>query len=106
MISTRVPAYDLNGRILFSWGTFGQFPGGFWGVHSVQRGCSSSHDETVTSIMALTDQTGRGAGGLRAAVYPYFDLRNVNSIQPSFQLFPRSMDTSSRYTQLSLSGTR
>jgi hypothetical protein len=33
MTSTRVPAYDLNGRILFSWGTFGQFPGGFWGVH-------------------------------------------------------------------------
>jgi len=25
--------YDLTGRLLFSWGTFGQFPGGFWGVH-------------------------------------------------------------------------
>ena len=25
--------YDLNGRLLFSWGTFGAFPGGFWGVH-------------------------------------------------------------------------
>ena len=33
MTSTRVPAYDLNGRILSSRGTFGQFPGGFWGVH-------------------------------------------------------------------------
>jgi peptidylamidoglycolate lyase len=25
--------YDLNGRLLSSWGTFGAFPGGFWGVH-------------------------------------------------------------------------
>jgi NHL repeat len=25
--------YDLNGQLLASWGTFGAFPGGFWGVH-------------------------------------------------------------------------
>jgi peptidylamidoglycolate lyase len=25
--------YDLNGKLLASWGTFGAFPGGFWGVH-------------------------------------------------------------------------
>ena len=25
--------HDLNGKLLFSWGTFGAFPGGFWGVH-------------------------------------------------------------------------
>jgi peptidylamidoglycolate lyase len=25
--------YDLNGRLLAAWGTFGAFPGGFWGVH-------------------------------------------------------------------------
>jgi hypothetical protein len=25
--------YDLTGRLLSSWGTFGAFPGGFWGVH-------------------------------------------------------------------------
>jgi hypothetical protein len=25
--------FDLNGKLLFAWGTFGQFPGGFWGVH-------------------------------------------------------------------------
>jgi NHL repeat-containing protein len=25
--------YDLNGRLLASWGTFGALPGGFWGVH-------------------------------------------------------------------------
>ena len=25
--------YDQNGKLLSSWGTFGAFPGGFWGVH-------------------------------------------------------------------------
>jgi len=25
--------YDLNGRLLEAWGTFGTIPGGFWGVH-------------------------------------------------------------------------
>ena len=25
--------YDLDGHFLYSWGTWGDFPGGFWGVH-------------------------------------------------------------------------
>ena len=25
--------FDLTGKLLHSWGTFGSFPGGFWGVH-------------------------------------------------------------------------
>jgi hypothetical protein len=25
--------FDGNGRLLYSWGTFGAFPGGCWGVH-------------------------------------------------------------------------
>ena len=25
--------YDLNGKLLAAWGTFGAMPGGFWGVH-------------------------------------------------------------------------
>ena len=25
--------HDLTGKLLYSWGTFGAFPGGFWGVH-------------------------------------------------------------------------
>jgi peptidylamidoglycolate lyase len=25
--------FDLTGKLLFAWGTFGQFPGGHWGVH-------------------------------------------------------------------------
>jgi hypothetical protein len=25
--------HDLNGKLLYSWGTYGSFPGQFWGVH-------------------------------------------------------------------------
>jgi hypothetical protein len=25
--------FDKSGHLLYSWGTFGQFPGGLWGVH-------------------------------------------------------------------------
>ena len=25
--------YDLNGKLLAAWGTYGAMPGGFWGVH-------------------------------------------------------------------------
>jgi len=25
--------FDLNGKLLYGWGSFGTFPGGFWGVH-------------------------------------------------------------------------
>ncbi len=27
--------YDLEGNLLYSWGTWGDFPGGFWGVHGI-----------------------------------------------------------------------
>jgi len=27
--------YDLDGHLLYSWGTWGDFPGGFWGVHGM-----------------------------------------------------------------------
>lgn len=32
-ITQKVLKYDLTGKLLYSWGTFGAFPGGFWGVH-------------------------------------------------------------------------
>ena len=31
--TNKILKYDLNGKMLFSWGTFGQFPGGIWGPH-------------------------------------------------------------------------
>ena len=27
--------YDMDGNFLYSWGTWGDFPGGFWGVHGM-----------------------------------------------------------------------
>jgi peptidylamidoglycolate lyase len=32
-VTQKFTKFDLNGRLLSSWGTFGAFPGGFWGVH-------------------------------------------------------------------------
>jgi sugar lactone lactonase YvrE len=31
--TSRMLKYDLEGHFLYSWGTWGDFPGGFWGVH-------------------------------------------------------------------------
>src|SRR5437660_111079 len=32
-ITNKFLQYDLNGKLLSSWGTWGSFPGAFWGVH-------------------------------------------------------------------------
>jgi peptidylamidoglycolate lyase len=32
-ITQKFTKFDLAGKLLYSWGTFGAFPGGFWGVH-------------------------------------------------------------------------
>jgi DNA-binding beta-propeller fold protein YncE len=32
-VSNKFLKYDLNGHLLYSWGTYGSFPGAFWGVH-------------------------------------------------------------------------
>jgi peptidylamidoglycolate lyase len=31
----KILGYDLNGNFLYSWGSFGEFPGGMWGVHGM-----------------------------------------------------------------------
>ena len=31
--TSKMLKYDLQGHFLYSWGTWGDFPGGFWGVH-------------------------------------------------------------------------
>ena len=33
--TSKMVKYDLDGNFLYSWGTWGDFPGGFWGVHGV-----------------------------------------------------------------------
>jgi sugar lactone lactonase YvrE len=31
--TSKMLKYDLDGHFLYSWGIWGDFPGGFWGVH-------------------------------------------------------------------------
>ena len=33
--TNKILKYDLDGNFLYSWGTWGAFPGGFWGVHGM-----------------------------------------------------------------------
>ena len=33
--TNKILKYDLDGRFLYSWGTWGDFPGGMWGVHGM-----------------------------------------------------------------------
>ena len=34
-VTNKFLEYDLNGKLLYSWGTYGTFPGAFWGVHGL-----------------------------------------------------------------------
>jgi streptogramin lyase len=33
--TSKLVEYDLNGHYLYSWGMWGDFPGGMWGVHGM-----------------------------------------------------------------------
>ena len=33
--TSKMLKYDLQGHLLYSWGTWGDFAGGFWGVHGM-----------------------------------------------------------------------
>src|SRR4030095_7637275 len=33
--TSKILKYSLDGKFLYSWGTWGDFPGGFWGVHGM-----------------------------------------------------------------------
>ena len=33
--TNKIVKWDLNGKFLYAWGTFGDFPGGMWGVHGM-----------------------------------------------------------------------
>ena len=35
--TSKMLKYDLNGNFMYSWGTWGDFPGAFWGVHGFSR---------------------------------------------------------------------
>jgi hypothetical protein len=44
--------YDLDGNFLYAWGTWGDFPGGMWGVHGM------SIDEEQNFYVAEVDNGG------------------------------------------------
>ncbi len=33
--TSKMIKYDLKGSFMYAWGTWGNFPGGFWGVHGM-----------------------------------------------------------------------
>ena len=33
--TNKILKYDLDGNFMYSWGTWGDFPGGMWGVHGL-----------------------------------------------------------------------
>ena len=33
--TSKIVKWDMNGQLLYSWGIFGDFPGGMWGVHQI-----------------------------------------------------------------------
>ena len=34
-VTQKILKYDLDGKLLHGWGTFGAFPGGLWGVNQL-----------------------------------------------------------------------
>lgn len=34
-VTNKILKYDLSGKLLYSWGTYGSFPGGLWGPHQL-----------------------------------------------------------------------
>jgi peptidylamidoglycolate lyase len=51
-ITQKFLKYDLSGKLLYSWGTFGAFPGGFWGVHQF-------HTDTEGNLYTADVHVGR-----------------------------------------------
>ncbi len=74
-------------------------------------GDDAPHDQLVEDIVQCGHVTVKPlricAAGISVNISRrvYFERRKVNSMAPSFQLRPPSLDESSRKTQLSASGT-
>ena len=50
--SNKILKYDLDGNFLYSWGTYGEFPGGISGVHGM------SVDQEGNLYLAQVDNKG------------------------------------------------
>jgi peptidylamidoglycolate lyase len=71
--TSKLLKYDLNGRFQYSWGTWGDFPGAFWGVHGL------SVDQEGNVYTAAVDSGGAQKFRPRKGANPSFLLgRQVN----------------------------
>jgi hypothetical protein len=68
--SSKMIKYDLNGNFMYAWGTWGNFPGGFWGVHGI------SVDSAGNLYVAEVDNGGAQKYRPRANANPAFLLTN------------------------------
>jgi len=66
--TNRVLKYDLNGNFMYSWGTWGDFPGAFWGVHGF------SVDQAGNFYTAAVDSGGAQKFTPRKGANPAFSL--------------------------------
>jgi peptidylamidoglycolate lyase len=64
--SSKMLKYDLNGNFMYSFGTWGNFPGGFWGVHGI------SVDSDGNLYVAEVDNGGAQKFRPRAGANPAF----------------------------------
>ena len=64
--TNRILKYDLSGNFQYSWGTWGDFPGGMWGVHGM------SVDQDGNFYVAEVDNGGAQKYRPRAGANPAF----------------------------------
>ena len=64
--TSKVIKYDQDGRFLYAWGVWGDFPGGMWGVHGF------SVDQEGNFYVAEVDRGGVQKYRPRAGANPAF----------------------------------
>jgi sugar lactone lactonase YvrE len=66
--TSKILKYDLDGNFLYAFGTWGVFPGGFWGVHGM------SVDQDGNFYVAEVDRGGAQKFRPRSGANPAFLL--------------------------------
>lgn len=69
----KIMGYDLEGNFLYSWGSFGAYPGGFWGVHGIatdQKGNFYTASVGNGRIQKFVPREGANAEFLVGAPWP------------------------------------
>ena len=77
-VTNKFLKYSLNGALQYSWGTYGTFPGGIWGVHQF----SVDSDGNLYAAEAL--------GGRTQKFQPKIDADSALLITPHVPLMPKA----------------